>query len=153
LKIINRFGFLLIILWLHGCATLDGPRFNEVEKLKSEEHSTLLLFRSNALKGAAWPHSYYIDGILVANLNAGGFTQLLVDGGERIVSTGPEKDKFFKQTKVNFKAGQTYYIREFSGDSVTDSTQFVLMKNYKEEDLVNYRYQSPIIEKFVTKKQ
>lgn len=144
--------YLLILIALSsclvGCATIDGPEFHEVKKLQSENYATLLIFRTNALKGAAWPHSYYIDGVKVAELNAGGFTQLLVEGGERIVSTGPEKDKFFRKTTIKFHAGQSYYVQESSGDSVVDPTSFALLRDHVNMDFDRYRYQSPIAEKY-----
>ena len=63
-----------LMLALAGCAS-DGPLYKDAQAQSSPDTTQVVLYRDFLpLSGAAWPHHYYIDNQLVAELKIGGFT-------------------------------------------------------------------------------
>ncbi|MEY4590862.1 MAG: hypothetical protein RL497_2938 [Pseudomonadota bacterium] len=143
-KIFTCIYFTLAIT-LSGCASLNGPKYSSLPELKRDGASTLVIYRVPSLKGAAWPHHIYINGQLVAKLNSGGITSILVYPGNHIVSQGPENDPTFKKVAIAFESGKTYYVEHNPGRDLYTPGSFQ-NSTAKPSSIGDYIYQAPTVE-------
>jgi hypothetical protein len=87
------------------------------EPTPEDRKALVVVCRASALKGAAWGHNYYIDGLHVAKLSSGAYTQISIPARELVVSTGPKRNPLFRKAKINAEVGHTYYVIDNPGNS------------------------------------
>lgn len=95
----------------------SGPNANRPELVARDDQALVVFCRASALKGVAWGHDYYIDGVHVAKLSSGGYTQVNIPAREVMVSTGPKRNPTFRKRKIDAKVGRIYYVIDDPGNS------------------------------------
>ena len=149
-----KLGAVFITILLAACAA--GPLYVTPPQAK-EGYATLVLLRAPALGGSAWSHSFYVDKVLVAELRVHGYTHLMLRAGPHEVHYGGNPEYRGHLLPLNAVAGETYFFQEDLRTrgvvpipmgvimSYSDSVKF-LSKETAEYQLVNYRYQTPVVE-------
>ncbi len=136
---------MLAIGWFSAASALASNAATDRPELVAKDGKALVVFcRASALKGVAWGHDYYIDGLHVAKLSSGAYTQVDVTARDIIVGTGPKRNPTFRKATISAEAGRIYYVVDDPGNSfasyetliVTDSD--ICVRRSK-------KFQSPIV--------
>lgn len=107
----------LTIYCFSTSTSASGPNANRPELVARGDQALVVFCRASALKGVAWGHDYYIDGLHVAKLSSGGYTQVNIPAREVMVSTGPKRNPTFRERKIDAEVGRIYYVIDDPGNS------------------------------------
>ena len=108
----TRSFLLSFAVLLTACAT-DGPPYVSSQSAAPADMAQVVFYRDTVpLAGAAWPHHYYVDSQLVAELKIGGFTRVTIAPGKHVIQTGPASNPGFRSQSIEAMAGRTYFFRE-----------------------------------------
>jgi hypothetical protein len=156
--IMEKLSVVFAAFLLAACAT--GPLYVTPPQAK-QGYATLVLLRTPGISGAAWSHHYYVDKVLVAELGVHRYTHIMVRAGHHEVHYGGSPDYRGHLLPLNAAAGETYFFQEDRtttgfvpipmGPAIgglafhSDSVKF-LSKEAAEYQLVDYHYQTPVVE-------
>ncbi len=140
----SRILIALSMMCLVSCAG-NGPRYSEtlVQTIPADMAEVVFYRDVLPLAGAAWPHHYYVDNQLVAELKIGGFTRVLVAPGAHTIQTGPASNPSFRNVSLHAEAGTTYYFRERG--TVPPEFRGIPVAQAQRELQSGYHYQPPVV--------
>lgn len=135
-----------LILCLTSCAT-NGPLYGDVPPVVPGNMAQVVFYRDVLpFVGAAWPHHYYIDNTLVAELKIGGFTRVTISPGSHAIQTGPASHPDYRSLRIDVIAGRTYYFREKGG--LPAEFNVIPAERAQRELERGYHYQAPVMSSF-----
>ncbi len=140
----GRILIALSMMSLVSCAG-NGPRYSEnlVQTIPANMAKVVFYRDVLPLAGAAWPHHYYVDNQLVAQLKIGGFTRVLVTPGAHTIQSGPASNPNFRSASLRAEGGTTYFFRERG--TVPPDFSPVPAAQAQHELESGYHYQPPVV--------
>jgi hypothetical protein len=110
--------------------------------------AAIIVYRVPSLKGMAWTHQIFVDGLHVAGIKSKEYTKIVVAPGMYEVSTGSKKNPRYLISTVIAQAGETYFIEDLPGMRLYDSDRFFGIDEPLALEKLGkkYKYKAPLID-------
>lgn len=143
---------LFVLVIVAGCAA-KGSLYTTPDP-PPDGYARVVIYRPGKLVGAAYSHSCYIEGTLVAELRVRGYTTLLVKPGFRLFHYHRDPDIDLLANKIDLEAGNIYYIKEeqpttwFFATPVYEIHFSLVPPDQAAKEIRLCRYQPPVVDVF-----